>query len=280
MLALRGQGRYDQLPRSTRRQAGGASSAAGTRGRGRLQRTCASCSRPTASGRGWPRCTRRGCEGRQIDACSAICPFRAMVSPRRQRRRYAYVMPTWYSIHLRRRSKRCRSAAGARVWTASMRSGKVCCTWFRLPAQATRETISQQLAVAARWPPPVPPGFVPDDRGVQPRRRRPMTSACRMEAYTGPAPRAASGYTTAALVVEIVLPGDESWQKLPFYAAHRSGRGADRSIPRTTPFTGSHSPMAGIERIPAQPPDRPRGRLSWPSKSTGRKGPRPNICRD
>jgi Uma2 family endonuclease len=28
-------------------------------------------------------------------------------------------------------------------------------------------------------------------------------------------------HTTAALVVEIVSPGDESWQKLPFYAAHR-----------------------------------------------------------
>lgn len=27
-------------------------------------------------------------------------------------------------------------------------------------------------------------------------------------------------HTTAALVVEIVSPGDESWQKLPFYAAH------------------------------------------------------------
>jgi Uma2 family endonuclease len=27
-------------------------------------------------------------------------------------------------------------------------------------------------------------------------------------------------YPTAALVVEIVSPGDESWQKLPFYAAH------------------------------------------------------------
>jgi Uma2 family endonuclease len=26
---------------------------------------------------------------------------------------------------------------------------------------------------------------------------------------------------TAALVAEIVSPGDESWQKLPFYAAHR-----------------------------------------------------------
>lgn len=28
-------------------------------------------------------------------------------------------------------------------------------------------------------------------------------------------------HATAALVVEIVSPGDESWQKLPFYAAHR-----------------------------------------------------------
>ena len=27
-------------------------------------------------------------------------------------------------------------------------------------------------------------------------------------------------YPTAALVVEIVSPGDESWEKLPFYAAH------------------------------------------------------------
>ncbi len=27
-------------------------------------------------------------------------------------------------------------------------------------------------------------------------------------------------HTTAALVVEIVSPGDESWKKLPFYAAH------------------------------------------------------------
>jgi Uma2 family endonuclease len=30
----------------------------------------------------------------------------------------------------------------------------------------------------------------------------------------------ATWYPTAALVVEIVSPGDESWQKLPFYAAH------------------------------------------------------------
>ena len=27
-------------------------------------------------------------------------------------------------------------------------------------------------------------------------------------------------HPTAALVVEIVSPGDESWEKLPFYAAH------------------------------------------------------------
>jgi Uma2 family endonuclease len=30
----------------------------------------------------------------------------------------------------------------------------------------------------------------------------------------------ATWFSTAALVVEIVSPGDESWQKLPFYAAH------------------------------------------------------------
>jgi len=28
-------------------------------------------------------------------------------------------------------------------------------------------------------------------------------------------------HPTAALVIEIVSPGDESWEKLPFYAAHK-----------------------------------------------------------
>jgi Uma2 family endonuclease len=30
-------------------------------------------------------------------------------------------------------------------------------------------------------------------------------------------------YPAAALVLEIVSPGDESWEKLPFYAAHHVG---------------------------------------------------------
>ena len=34
------------------------------------------------------------------------------------------------------------------------------------------------------------------------------------------APPLATWFPTAALVVEIVSPGDESWEKLPFYAAH------------------------------------------------------------
>ncbi|HYB22821.1 MAG TPA: Uma2 family endonuclease [Solirubrobacteraceae bacterium] len=34
------------------------------------------------------------------------------------------------------------------------------------------------------------------------------------------APPLATWYSTAALVIEIVSPGDESWEKLPFYAAH------------------------------------------------------------
>ncbi len=33
-------------------------------------------------------------------------------------------------------------------------------------------------------------------------------------------PPAGVWHPTAALVVEIVSPGDESWEKLPFYAAH------------------------------------------------------------
>ncbi len=34
------------------------------------------------------------------------------------------------------------------------------------------------------------------------------------------APPLVTWYPTAALVIEIVSPGDESWEKLPFYAAH------------------------------------------------------------
>ncbi len=34
------------------------------------------------------------------------------------------------------------------------------------------------------------------------------------------APPSGTWHRTAALVVEIVSPGDESWEKLPFYAAH------------------------------------------------------------
>jgi Uma2 family endonuclease len=34
------------------------------------------------------------------------------------------------------------------------------------------------------------------------------------------APPLATWFPTAALVLEIVSPGDESWEKLPFYAAH------------------------------------------------------------
>lgn len=34
------------------------------------------------------------------------------------------------------------------------------------------------------------------------------------------APPLVTWYPTAALVLEIVSPGDESWEKLPFYAAH------------------------------------------------------------
>ncbi|HLM85990.1 MAG TPA: Uma2 family endonuclease [Solirubrobacteraceae bacterium] len=34
------------------------------------------------------------------------------------------------------------------------------------------------------------------------------------------APLLATWYPTAALVIEIASPGDESWEKLPFYAAH------------------------------------------------------------
>ena len=45
------------------------------------------------------------------------------------------------------------------------------------------------------------------------------TTGCPTEASLYPEP-ARLYYPTAALVVEIVSPNDESWAKLPFYAAH------------------------------------------------------------
>lgn len=57
-------------------------------------------------------------------------------------------------------------------------------------------------------------------------------------------------HLTAAVVVEIVSPGDESWQKLPFYAAHD----VDEVLiadPRGRPWTGWRSNTVSTDRSSA-----------------------------
>jgi Uma2 family endonuclease len=65
-------------------------------------------------------------------------------------------------------------------------------------------------------------------------------------------------YATAALVIEIVSPGDERWSKLPFYAAHDV-----EEVLIVDPATHSVDWLAGAERRRvsadrAQRLDRPR----------------------
>jgi Uma2 family endonuclease len=74
--------------------------------------------------------------------------------------------------------------------------------------------------------------------------------------------------STAALVVEILSPGDETWQKLPFFAAHRVDEVliVDPSDPTVTWLglrDGEYQPIdrsALIELGPAELADR----LDWP----------------
>jgi Uma2 family endonuclease len=74
---------------------------------------------------------------------------------------------------------------------------------------------------------------------------------------------------TAALVVEIVSPGDETWEKLPFYA----GRGVDellivdpahRSVDWLALDGGSYRPSTRSRLIDLGPMDL-AGRIDWPA---------------
>ncbi len=56
------------------------------------------------------------------------------------------------------------------------------------------------------------------DARVQPRRLRGGLQSAR-RSFARPGARG-TWLSTAALVVEIVSPGDETWEKLPFYASH------------------------------------------------------------
>ncbi len=73
---------------------------------------------------------------------------------------------------------------------------------------------------------------------------------------------------TAALVVEIVSPGDESWKKLPFYAAHHVDEvlivdPAQRTVDWLTLEHGEYRPVERSRLIELGPSELTE-RLDWP----------------
>lgn len=74
---------------------------------------------------------------------------------------------------------------------------------------------------------------------------------------------------TAALVVEIVSPGDESWDKLPFYAAHAVDEvlivdPATRTIDWLALHEGEYRPIARSQLIELGVSDLAE-RVDWPA---------------
>ena len=93
----------------------------------------------------------------------------------------------------------------------------MCCTWFPAP-HGRHAKVAQQLAELL--------GPLARDSGLEPTMHEFNLGESEQDFRVpdGGLHREFSDrvwYPTAALVVEIVSPEDETWQKLPFYAAHR-----------------------------------------------------------
>jgi Uma2 family endonuclease len=82
-------------------------------------------------------------------------------------------------------------------------------------------------------------------------------------------------YTTAALVIEVVSPGDETWDKLPFYAAHSveellivdphpEGHRQERSVRWLALAGGEYRPIVRSGLIELGPAELAR-RIDWPA---------------
>ncbi len=74
--------------------------------------------------------------------------------------------------------------------------------------------------------------------------------------------------STAAVVVEVLSPGDESWQKLPFYAEHHVDEvllvdPAERAVTWLALRDGEYEPVQGSGLIELGPTEL-AGRLDWP----------------
>ncbi len=75
-------------------------------------------------------------------------------------------------------------------------------------------------------------------------------------------------HPTAALVVEVVSPGDETWEKLPFYAVHQVDElvivdPQERSVGWLALEAGAYHPLERSGLIELGPAEL-AGRLDWP----------------
>jgi len=74
--------------------------------------------------------------------------------------------------------------------------------------------------------------------------------------------------STAAVVVEVLSPGDESWQKLPFYAEHHVDEVlfvdlAERTVTWLALRDGEYEPVQQSRLIELGPTELAE-RLDWP----------------
>jgi len=78
---------------------------------------------------------------------------------------------------------------------------------------------------------------------------------------------------TAAIVIEILSPGDETWEKLPFYGAHQVDEllivnPADRRVSWLALDRGEYRPVEHSNLIDLGPADLAE-RIDWPSIGSG-----------
>ena len=84
-------------------------------------------------------------------------------------------------------------------------------------------------------------------------------------------PPLATWYPTAALVIEIVSPGDESWEKLPFYAARQVDEvlivsPVTRSVDWLGLYDGEYRPIARSGLIEMSASELAE-RIDWPAST-------------
>jgi hypothetical protein len=155
------------------------------------------------------------------------------------------------------------SAGGVQAWIISTSCGKAFCTWFPVRASSTR--IGQQLAVLLDGPARAAgllPAISEFNLGESEHDFRVPDGGLHRPGAAG------VWLSTAALVLEILSPGAETWQKLPFYAAHDVDEvlivdPTERTVAWLGLRGGEYQPIQR-SRLVELGPDDLAGRLDWP----------------